>query len=144
MGTGIFHQHARNRLQAGVMALAHNGSWEREENRLQWGLSAQAELIGDRISEWEWRDSAGYSMPYNDKAELYYSLRSENSMRSARLQAYVQNVHRWQTESGQWILTVGGRLNWWSFTNEVLPSPRASVVWNPGWKRDVQLRFASS
>lgn len=143
LGTGVFHQHARNRLQAGVMALAHNGSWEREENRLQWGLSAQAELIGDRISEWEWRDSAGYSMPYNDKAELYYSLRSENSMRSARLQAYVQNVHRWQTESGQWILTVGGRLNWWSFTNEVLPSPRASVVWNPGWKRDVQLRFAT-
>lgn len=144
LGTGIYHQHARNTLEAGVITLAHHGEWQHENNSLTWGISAQAELLSDYISEWEWRDSAGYSMPYNeDNINLYYSMRSETTMRSARLQAYVQNTHRWHTNAGQVILNVGGRLNWWSLTNEVLPSPRANVVFIPGAKRDLSLRLAT-
>lgn len=144
LGTGIFHQHARNSLEAGVVTLAHNGTWKRGNNALQWGVSGQAELISDRINEWEWRDSAGYSMPDDGHSmELFYTLRGDAAMRSARVQAYIQNQHKWNTKSGQWILTVGGRLQWWSWNNEVLPSPRASVEWIPGWKRDVCFRLAT-
>jgi len=144
LGTGIFHQHARNLLKAGVITLAHHGTWTRGENHLSWGVSGQAELIRDHISEWEWRDSAGYSMPDDGHAmELYYTMRGDASMQSARLQAFIQNQHRWFTKSGQWILTVGGRLQWWSWNNEVLPSPRASVEWIPGWKRDLCFRLAT-
>ncbi len=144
LGVGIFHQHARNSLEAGVITIAHNGSWQRGNNTLRWGISGQAELIRDHISEWEWRDSAGYSLPNNGlPMELYYSMRGDTSMTSARLQAYVQNTHKWNTTSGQWIFTVGGRLQWWSWNNEVLPSPRASVEWIPGWKRDLCFRLAT-
>ena len=144
LGTGLFHQHARNSLEAGVITLAHNGSWKRGDNTLRWGVSGQAELIRDHISEWEWRDSAGYSLPDNGHTmELYYAMRGDSSMVSARVQGYIQNEHKWHTESGQWILTVGGRLQWWSWNNEVLPSPRASVEWIPGWKRDVCFRLAT-
>ena len=144
LGTGIFHQHARNILEAGVITLAHHGEWKRGENSLTWGVSGQAELIRDHISEWEWRDSAGYSMPDDGHSmELFYTMRGDASMRTARLQAYIQNQHRWQTKSGQWILTVGGRIQWWSWNNEVLPSPRASVEWQPGWKRDLCFRLAT-
>ena len=144
LGTGIFHQHARNSLEAGVITLAHSGAWRHEGNTLQWGVSGQAELIRDYISEWEWRDSAGYSLPDNGHTmELYYAMRGDAAMKSARVQAYVQNEHKWHTASGQWILNVGGRLQWWSWNNEVLPSPRASVEWIPGWKRDVTLRLAT-
>lgn len=144
LGTGIFHQHARNSLEAGVITLAHNGTWTRNNNTLRWGISGQAELIKDRISEWEWRDSAGYSMPDNGHSmELYYAMRGVSSMTSGRLQAYIQNEHKWHTNAGQWILTVGGRLQWWSWNNEVLPSPRASVEWIPGWKRDFCFRLAT-
>ena len=144
LGTGLFHQHARNSLEAGVITLAHTGSWKNDGNTLRWGISGQAELIRDHISEWEWRDSAGYSMPNDGHSmELYYAMRGDSSMASARLQAYVQNEHKWHTQSGQWILSVGGRLQWWSWNNEVLPSPRASVEWIPGWKRDVTFRLAT-
>jgi len=144
LGTGLFHQHARNNLEAAVITLAHNGSWQHNANTLTWGVSGQAELIRDRITEWEWRDSAGYSMPDNGHSmELYYALRGDSSMVSARLQAYIQNQHKWNTNAGQWILTVGGRLQWWSWNNEVLPSPRASVEWIPGWKRDFCFRLAT-
>ena len=144
LGTGIYHQHARNTLRAGVITLAHHGEWTRGGNMLTWGVSAQAELLQDHISEWEWRDSAGYSMPDDGHSmELYYTMRGDTSMRSARLQAYVQNQHKWNTSSGQWILTVGGRMQWWSWNNEVLPSPRASIEWIPGWKRDFCFRLAT-
>lgn len=144
LGTGIFHQHARNNLEASVVTLAHNGSWKRGNNTLIWGLSGHMEMIRDAISEWEWRDSAGYSMPDNGHTmELYYAMNGSSEMRTARLQAYIQNEHKWHTNSGQWILTVGGRLQWWSWNNEVLPSPRASVEWIPGWKRDMCFRLAT-
>ena len=144
LGTGIFHQHARNSLEAGVVTLAHNGLWRLGGNSLRWGVSGQAELIRDHISEWEWRDSAGYSLPDDSRSmELYYAMRGDAAMRSARVQGYIQNEHKWNTSSGQWILTVGGRLQWWSWNNEVLPSPRASIEWLPGWKRDFCFRLAT-
>ena len=144
LGTGIYHEHVRNKLSAGVVTLAHHGEWSRGQNSLSWGISGQAELIADHISEWEWRDSAGYSLPNNAQAmELFYSLRGESRMYSARLQAYIQNTYRWNLEKCRILLTVGGRLNWWSFTNEVLPSPRASVEFIPGWKRDISFRVAT-
>ena len=144
LGTGLFHQHARNSLQAGVVTLAHHGAWTRGQNTLSWGISGQAEFITDHISEWEWRDSAGYSMPNDGHSmELYYAMRGDSSMQSVRLQAYLQNQHKWNTASGQWIFTIGGRLQWWSWNNEVLPSPRASVEWIPGWKRDFCFRLAT-
>ena len=144
LGTGIFHQHARNSLEAGVFTLAHNGTWTHGTNTLRWGVSGQAEWIRDHISEWEWRDSAGYSLPDDGHSmELYYALRGDTTMLSARVQGYIQNEHKWNTESGQWILTVGGRLQWWSWNNEVLPSPRASIEWIPGWKRDFCFRLAT-
>ncbi|MBO4666181.1 MAG: TonB-dependent receptor [Paludibacteraceae bacterium] len=144
LGTGIYHEHVRNYLEAGVVTLAHHGEWQRGNNTLSWGVSGQAELIADRISEWEWRDSAGYSLPNNaETMELYYSMRGESKMQSARLQAYIQNTYRWNLEKCRILLTVGGRLNWWTFTNEVLPSPRASVEFIPGWKRDISFRLAT-
>ena len=144
LGTGIFHQHARNGLEAGVITLAHNGAWTYEDNTLRWGVSGQAELIHDHISEWEWRDSAGYSLPNDGHSmELFYALRGDADMRTGRVQAYLQNEHKWNTTAGQWILTVGGRLQWWSWNNEVLPSPRASVEWIPSWKRDFCFRLAT-
>ena len=64
-------------------------------------------------------------------------------MLNGRLQAYAQNTHHWTTNQGKVYLTTGMRMNWWSFTNEVLPSPRVSVVWMPGWKRDFTFRAAT-
>lgn len=144
LGTGHYHEHARNRLQAGMVTLSHHGQWKSGENTLQWGISGQVELIDDRISEWEWRDSMGYSMPNIDKEmALYYALKGSTSLTSARLQAYAQDSYRWSTNQGIVLLTAGVRLNYWSFTNEVLPSPRLSVAWMPGWKRDFTFRAAT-
>ena len=144
LGKGEYHEHARNTLQSGIITLAHHGEWQRGANSLKWGISGQVEMITDRISEWEWRDSLGYSLPNTDKdMELYYAMKGTTRMLNGRLQAYAQNTHHWNTDHGKVYLTAGMRLNYWTFTNEVLPSPRVSVVWMPGWKRDMTFRVAT-
>ena len=144
LGTGKFHEHARNTLQAGMLTLAHKGEWKKGENTLQWGVSGQVEMIHDRINEWEWRDSMGYSLPnLSQEMALYYALKGTSHMINGRIQAYAQDTYRWTTAQGDVLLTAGMRLNWWSYTNEVLPSPRLSVVWMPGWKRDFTFRVAT-
>ena len=144
LGTGNFHEHARNTLQAGLVTLAYDGGWLYEQSRLEWGVRAKMEMIRDRISEWEWRDSMGYSMPDDGVTmPLYYALKAETDLRDARLEAYAQETYKWITNRGNILLTGGVRLNWNSFTNEVLLSPRANLTIIPGWKRDFTFRFAT-
>ena len=144
LATGLYHEHARNRLQAGIITLAHSGQWSHKDNDLTWGISAQAELISDVISEWRMRDSAQYSLPYTEKGlPLFYSLKGTSTMQSARIQAYVENTHSWYTDKGKVIFNIGARLNYWTFNNEVLPSPRANLTFIPNWKRDFSFRFAT-
>ena len=144
LGKGEYHEHARNTLQSGMFTLAHTGEWRRGTNSLKWGVSGQVEMIKDRISEWEWRDSLGFSLPnVGQDMELYYAMKGTTQMLNGRLQAYAQNTHHWNTDYGKVYLTTGMRLNYWTFTNEVLPSPRVSVVWMPGWKRDMTFRVAT-
>ena len=144
LGKGTYHEHARNTLTAGVATLQHTGEWKHDANDLRWGVSGQVEKITDRINEWEWRDSAGYSMPHTEQGmELYYAMRSDANLLSGRVQAYMQDSYTWHTDNAKIILTGGARLHWWSFNNEVLVSPRASVVIMPGWKRDVSFRIAT-
>ncbi|MBO7456176.1 MAG: TonB-dependent receptor, partial [Paludibacteraceae bacterium] len=144
LGKGTYHEHARNTLTTGVAALQHTGEWKHEANLMRWGVSGQIEKITDRINEWEWRDSAGYSMPHTEKGmELYYAMRSDANLLSGRVQGYIQDSYTWHTDRAKVILTGGARLHWWSFNNEVLVSPRASVVIMPGWKRDISFRIAT-
>lgn len=144
LGVGNYHEHARNRLQMGVVTLQHDGAWKQANNTLSWGASLQAELISDVISEWRWRDSAGYSLPHSAEGmELDYAMKGATTMNSLRLQGYLQDTYKWNTDAGNVLLTAGARLSWWNYTNEVLCSPRVSVVYLPGWKRDLTLRLAS-
>lgn len=144
IGTGTFHEHARNLLQAGVVTLAYHGEWTRGANRFRYGASGQLETIRDQISEWEWRDSMGYSMPnLPHTLNLDYSMKGQTSILSGRLEAYVQDSYSWTTPQGKVNLTGGVRLNYWTYTGEVLCSPRASVVWVPGWKRDFTFRVST-
>ena len=144
LGTGTYHEHARNNLEAGLATLAYEGAWKYGQSRLEWGVSGKLELISDRISEWEWRDSMGYSMPDDGHTmPLYYALKAQSKMTTGRLEAYAQETYKWVTARGNILLTGGVRMNWSSFTNEVLVSPRANLTIIPGWKRDFTFRIAT-
>ena len=144
LGIGTYHQHARNRLKATVANLAHLGEYDVENHKMRWGVNIQNEIISDKISEWELRDSVGYSLPYSDKnVNVYYNLKSSNSLSTWRSTAFYQDTYKWNTDAGSFSVTGGLRANYWTFNNELLVSPRLSVSFLPTWKRDFSFRFAT-
>lgn len=144
LGIGKYQQHARNKLNATVMSLKHQGESTFGSNHLKWGLNLQRELINDRISEWEWRDSAGYSLPYNDQTvNLYYNMKASHAMASTRITSFLQNTSKWKDNAGSFSWTYGLRGNYWSFNKELLISPRTSISFVPAWKSDFIFRAAT-
>lgn len=144
LGTGSYHEHARNRLSATVINIGHKGELKYSNNNLQWGVNYQTEVILDNISEWETRDSAGYSLPVNtEKVEIIYNLYSDVELYSHRVQGYVQDMYTLHCERSMWVFTGGVRANYWSFNREFLLSPRATVAVFPEWKADINFRFST-
>jgi hypothetical protein len=141
---GRYHEHARNRLNAGVFHLGHHGSVRSRSNTFLWGASAQAERITDRISEWERRDSAGYSLPHReDGVYVVSNLYSDNALSSARFSAYVQDVFKFRSPQGLFTLTAGMRGSYWTYNREYIFSPRASLGFIPNANQRFTLRLAS-
>lgn len=144
LGAGMYHEHARNRLSATVANISSIGSYKNERHHVQWGLTAQGEFIQDRINEWEFRDSAGYSLPFDlNKVDLIYNLKSNLNLNTWRLTAYAQETYKLIFPRAFWSFTGGVRANYWSFNNEWLISPRLSISVLPNWKHDFSFRFAA-
>jgi len=144
LGIGKYHEHARNRLKATVANIAHLGESKIDNQTLNWGLNLQYEHISDKINEWEWRDSSGYSLPFNDKrVDLYYNLKANTVLPSFRTTAFFQDCYKLNAEFGKFLFTGGIRANYWSFNKELLISPRVSVSFLPHWEKDFSFRFAS-
>jgi len=72
LGIGKYHEHARNTLNATVVNIGHTGEFNGISHKLKWGANLQREIIADQIGEWEWRDSVGYSLPYDDESVNLY------------------------------------------------------------------------
>ncbi|MDR3327837.1 MAG: carboxypeptidase-like regulatory domain-containing protein [Prevotellaceae bacterium] len=140
LGSGTFHEHARNSLSATVINFAHNGESKLLKTKVQWGISVDKEIISDNIREYERFDSAQYSMPRDtSKVGVAYSLFSKNKMNSTRLQAYLQETY----SISFWTFNVGVRANYWTFNEEWLLSPRLSISCLPEWKHNFAFRFAA-
>jgi len=144
LGIGNYHEHARNRLNATVMNVSHLGETTISKHQLKWGALLQFEKINDKINEWEWRDSSGYSLPYRPyEAKLYYNLKALNSLSSTRSSVFFQDTYRYSSVAGTFSFTGGLRASYWSFNDEFLLSPRLSFSYLPHWEKDFSFRFAT-
>ncbi|MDL2256106.1 TonB-dependent receptor [Parabacteroides sp. OttesenSCG-928-K15] len=144
MTIGRYHEHARNRLQADVFNVVHSGSTRLEKHTLQWGLTLQSERIQDRISEWEKRDSAGYSLPHTEDAvSVINNLYSDHKINSMRYSGYLQDAFRFRTSKGLFTLVGGVRGSYWDYNKEFIVSPRVSLGFVPNTNQNFTFRVAS-
>ena len=145
LSTAHYHEHARNKLHANVANIGFYGiSQIATGHTLKWGLNAQFEDIKDKISEWEKRDSAGYSLPNTgENVSVIANLFSDNSLSSQRFSGYVQDVFKFRSEKGLFTLIAGIRGSYWNFNKEFLFSPRASIGFIPNANQDLTFRFAT-
>lgn len=144
LGVGRYHEHARNRLKASVISLALKGSTGISRHTLEYGISFNAEKIHDRSREWELRDSAGYSLPFDpDALKMIYNLDSRHDISSTRFAAYIQDTYRLATSAGYLNINGGIRLSHWSYNKEFLVSPRLSLGFVPDKAPAWAFRFAT-
>lgn len=103
VGIGAFLDHSRNRLQATIYSLRHEGSHQfmnltedgldyDKKGKLSWGWSAQYEDFFDVMSEWSMIDSAGYSLPQNIPNEIGFQevVKANNQLRTFRTSVFSQ------------------------------------------------------
>ncbi len=142
LGAGSFHNHARNYLNAIVWNIEHKGEIASGDNSLKWGVKYQYEDIYDRLGEWTMVDSAGYAIPRQpaDAILLQDTVNTQIFLQSSRISGFVQNSWEFGSNHGRYILTAGVRSNYWSYNNQWLVSPRATLLYKPLWAPRMVLR----
>lgn len=143
LGVGKYHEHARNRLKIDVFNIALKGNTSINNNNLSYGVEMRREKTYDRSREWQWRDSAGYSLPHiPEEVNVIYNLSSSHDLSSTRFAAYVQDTYKVMLNSG--LLTVNGgvRVSHWDFNKETIFSPRFSLGFIPERNNRISLRLA--
>ncbi|MBP5771544.1 MAG: TonB-dependent receptor [Bacteroidaceae bacterium] len=144
LGVGTYMEHARNLLTSSTQTLRAIYEFRPSEHHLQAGILWKHESIKENSREWEFRDSAGYSMPhYGDRLELIYNLKSVQETSSNRLEFFAQDTWRRETGLGIFSLNYGVRLSHWSWNGETLLSPRVSVGFVPAKNDRLTFRLAT-
>ena len=144
LGAGYYQNYGRNDLDIVVYNASIKGSYDYRNHFIQFGNSVELTKINDKLKEWEYQDSAGYSLPYNPvQLNLFRSLHSTADLSVQKYSGYIQdNIHFGDTARNI-TLQAGVRYNYNSLNKEILISPRAQVSWKPKWKKDVVLKLAA-
>ena len=144
LGVGAYHEHARNYLDASVVAVSLKGTTQIGHNKISYGVGVRGEYITDRIAEWERRDSAGYTLPHVDQqVNMVYNLHSFYDNVTTKYEAFLQDNYGWNALGGRFYLVAGLRFLYWTYNREALLSPRASLAFTPDSKPGLTLRVAT-
>ncbi|HXB34945.1 MAG TPA: carboxypeptidase-like regulatory domain-containing protein [Puia sp.] len=131
LGAGTYQNFARDQLNITVWNLTHKGYLGFRHHYLQWGVSAERQLVHDHIDEWTYQDSAGYSLPYEPGVPGISNVaKSTDTLGITRLTGFVQDNILF-ADSGAFTLQGGLRYNYNTLNREFLLSPRLNASWKP-------------
>ncbi|MDE6273280.1 MAG: TonB-dependent receptor [Muribaculaceae bacterium] len=143
LGVGKYMEHSRNRLRASVFQMALRGQTAIRRNNLSYGIVFQNEKFHDRTKEWEWRDSAGYSLPTQPEGvHLIYNLTSRQNISTNRVAFYAEDALYFDTPKVYITLNAGIRFSYWDFNKEFLVSPRVNMNFVPNGHNNWNYRVA--
>lgn len=132
LGVGKYMEHSRNRLKTSVIQAFFKGLTKFRANNFTYGIGYQKESFTDRTKEWEWRDSAGYSLPtLPEGVHLVYNLSSRQNMNVNRFHAFIEDAVYISSNTAYMTLNGGLRFSYNGFNKEFLVSPRVNFSINP-------------
>jgi len=144
LGRGLFQTYARNSLNIVDYNFSHKGSLNKDKHLFQWGVGYDKTLIKDKLDEWEYQDSAGYSLPYNPGLlQLSKVTRSSADLDINKFNGYVQDNMAFGDTASTFTVQAGLRFNYNDLNKEFLLSPRVSASWKPNWQRDIIFKAAA-
>jgi len=138
LGAGAYQNFARDQLDITVWNLTHKGYLDLHHQYFQWGVSAERQTVRDRIDEWTYQDSAGYSLPYQPGVPgIGNAAKGIDTLGLTRLTGFLQDNILF-TDSGSFTLQAGFRYNYNTLSKELLLSPRLNASWKPrGSAKDI-------
>ena len=147
LGVGTYMEHARNYLTANVESAKLMLNHKAGKHDWEAGVTMKWEKIEEKAREYEMRDSSGYSIPHSaNRLDLIYSLVSKNTLKSTRIEGYVQDTYRFSSAGEKpWHFTLnyGLRVSNWSYNKETIVSPRISLAAIPAFNEDITFRLAT-
>jgi len=164
LGSGGIQNWGRDNLSMNVYTAAVRGSWFKGSHNLQWGADYKREMVSDYISQWNFLDSAGYSVPYTqtinyndpvnpftrDSLNLNSVLKANNALNGDRVSLYLQDT--WQfgkpdldsVKHDKFTLNYGFRMQYYDVNKEApIPTPRVQFTWKPHGKSDIVITAAT-
>ena len=144
LGAGAYQNFNRNRLNIELWSASNKGYYSAGRHYLQWGVTAEQQRVHDRLNEWEYQDSAGYSLPHNpSQLALFSVLKSNADLNITRLSGFVQDNIIFK-DTSSFTLQAGLRYNYNTLNKEFFVSPRINFSWKPvQWKKDLVFRAAA-
>jgi hypothetical protein len=142
LGAGFYQNYGRNKLDISVWNAGIKGSLDRGKHFIQFGNSIEQTKITDKLFEWEYQDSAGYSLPVTTN-NLSSFLNSSANLTIQKYSGYVQDNINFINSKRDISLQGGVRYNYNSLNKELLISPRAQISVKPGWKKDMVFKLAA-
>lgn len=169
-GVGSYLEHARNYLATHVWNAEVRGVRYADLGDWRFGVRLQRETIDDRVREWKWVDSAGYTLPFvpdipgdstnQPQAPLLQNFCvARNQVAHNRAAAFLYRDFAFLTPSHDRItLGAGVRGQLYSLAADtsyhhtgdyrhqathLMVSPRLSVGYRPHQQEDLLLRFAA-
>ena len=142
LGAGFYQNYGRNKLNITVWNAGVKGNIDRGKHFIQFGNSVEQTKISDKLYEWEYQDSAGYSLPVNTN-NLTSFFNSNASLTVQKYSGYVQDNITFVNSKQSVSLQGGIRYNYNSLNQEFLISPRAQVSIKPNWKKDMVFKLAA-
>jgi len=131
LGVGSNQNFARDDLDIHLYSFNHKGYLKIENQYLQWGLGAELQTIHDHLHEWIYEDSVGYSLPYQPGSlNLNYVVNGNNNLNIGRFNGFFQDNISFK-KYPEFTLQAGARLNYNTFTRQLLLSPRMGISWKP-------------
>ncbi len=147
LGVGTYMEHARNYLTSKVASVKLLANHKTRKHDIEGAVTVKFEDISEKASEYEMRDSSGYSIPHNpERLGLIYTLRSNNHINTTRVEGYLQDTYRFASRGERqsfFTLNYGVRFSHWSFNGETTVSPRASIAMVPAFNNDITFRFST-
>ncbi len=142
LGAGYYQNYGRNELNIKVWNAALKGSLDKGTHFIQFGNSIERTSIHDKLYEWEYQDSAGYSLPVNT-GRLNSFLNTTAHLTIIKYSGYIQDNVNLSDSGKELSLQAGLRYNYNSLNKELLISPRLQLSYKPNWQKDLVFKIAT-
>ncbi|MCK5824331.1 MAG: TonB-dependent receptor plug domain-containing protein [Ichthyobacteriaceae bacterium] len=135
-GIGSQLEHARNEFSATVFNANFFTKHIFDKSNLEWGVKYSNEKIYDRLNEWEYVDSSGFSIPQNNisvqnqhkkNLDIFRNTDALNTLQSNRVSAYTQYEYKHEIKNIAISYNIGLRVNYWDVNKQTSISPRAII-----------------